>query len=56
MVLFRRADGEVRPIEELLALGEEEVGDAVVFTGVAFAGPGETSYTAVDLEAGGYHI
>ena len=42
LILFRRADGETRGIEELLALGEEEVGDALAFTGVAFAEPTTT--------------
>ena len=54
MVLFRRADGETRPIEDILALGEEEAGSAITFTGVTFAQPGQTGYVATELEPGGY--
>lgn len=54
MILFRRADGETRPIEDILALGEEEAGGAIAFTGVTFAEPGQTGYLAAELEAGGY--
>jgi hypothetical protein len=54
MVLFRRNDGETRPIEELLELPEAEVEQAVTFKNVTFASPGETGYLAADLEAGSY--
>jgi hypothetical protein len=54
MVLFRKADGETRPIEELLALDEAEAEEAMTFTTVGFASPGATGYVATDLEAGQY--
>jgi hypothetical protein len=54
MVLFRRADGETRPVDELLALPEAEAGEALTFTAVAFASPGDTGYVATDLAAGDY--
>jgi hypothetical protein len=54
MVLFRRADGETRPVDELLALPDSEVGDAVTFTAATQASPGDTGYLAADLEAGDY--
>jgi len=54
MVMFRRADGETRTFEELLALPEEEVGDAVVFTTATYSPIGETTYAIADLEPGDY--
>lgn len=54
MVVFRRADGETRPVEELLALPEAEAGEALTFTAATFASPGATGYVATDLEAGDY--
>jgi hypothetical protein len=54
MVLFRLADGETRTPEELLDLPEAEAEEAVTFSGVTFAGPGETGYVAAELEAGAY--
>ena len=54
MVLFRRADGETRPVEELLALPEAEAGEALTFTAATFASPGDTGYVATELEAGSY--
>jgi plastocyanin len=40
LVLFRLAEGETRSVEELLALPDEEVEDAVELIGVAVAEPG----------------
>ena len=54
MVLFRRNDGETRGIEELLELPEAEAEEAVTFSGVTFAPPGETGYLATELEPGTY--
>jgi len=55
LILFRRADGETRPAEELLALPEAEGGEALTFTSGMGAGPGDDSYAVVgDLEAGSY--
>jgi hypothetical protein len=54
MVMFRLADGETRPIEELLALPEAEAEEAVTFTGATFSPIGETTYAVADLEAGSY--
>jgi len=54
MIVFRKADGETRTIEELLALPEAEAESAVVFATATFSPIGETSYTAGDLDAGEY--
>jgi hypothetical protein len=53
--LFRRNDGVTEPVEELLALPEEQVMSKVTPVGSgAFAPPGESSYMVVDLDAGDY--
>jgi hypothetical protein len=56
MVLFRRADGETASFEELSQLPEDELFSKLTFTGVAFGGPGTTSYAAMDLEPGTYFL
>lgn len=55
MVLFRRNDGVTESFEELSEMGEAMM-EKVEFTGVAFGGPGTTSYAAVDLEPGTYFM
>ena len=53
-VIFRKADGETRSAEELLndpAAEEEGPGE---FVGVAFAPPGASASSLVELEAGDY--
>lgn len=53
--LFRRNDGVTEPVEELLALPEEQVMSKVTPVGSgAFAPPGESGYMVVDLAAGDY--
>lgn len=53
--LFRRNDGVTEPVEELLALPEEQVMSKVTPVGSgAFAPPGESGYMVVDLDAGDY--
>jgi hypothetical protein len=54
MVLFRRQDGDTRPIEEVLALPEDEAEQSVTFTGATFAEPGDTGFLTADLGAGSY--
>ncbi|MGH9084703.1 MAG: hypothetical protein ACRDYW_04570 [Acidimicrobiales bacterium] len=54
MIIFRRADGVDLSFEEILELGEEEAEDKIVFSGAAFAPPGETGSSLADLEAGDY--
>lgn len=56
MVLFRRADGVTETFAELAELPEEDLGAKVSFAGVAFGGPGETTYAAVDLTPGTYFL
>lgn len=56
MVLFKRAEGATETLEELLQLPEEEGMAKMEMTGVAFGGPGSTSYAAVDLEPGTYFL
>lgn len=53
--LVRRNDGVTEPVEELLALPEEQVMSKVTPVGSgAFAPPGESGYMVVDLAAGDY--
>lgn len=55
MVVFRIADGEDRPITELLSLPEEEAGEAAEMVAMGFACPGEASDpVGVQLTAGRY--
>lgn len=54
LLVLRRNDGVDQPVEELLALDEETVSSMITDTGAAFAGPGTTSYTAIDLQPGKY--
>jgi hypothetical protein len=56
IVIFRRADGVSESLDELLELPEEEAFSKIEFTGVAFGGPGSTTYTAVDLQPGTYFV
>ena len=42
------------PVEEVLALPEEEVLSMITFTGVAFAAPGESETTFLRMEPGRY--
>jgi hypothetical protein len=57
MMSFARInDGVTETLEELLALPEEEVVGKVTDVGTAFAGPGETGRTIVDLQAGRYAV
>ena len=53
-ILFRRADGETRTVDELLALPEEESETALLFTQAIVTEPGATGYANAELEAGGY--
>jgi uncharacterized cupredoxin-like copper-binding protein len=54
MVVFRMAEGVDLSFAEVLELPEEESESMVVFGGAAFAPPGETGATLVDLEPGEY--
>jgi hypothetical protein len=54
MVMFRRADGETRSFEELLALPEDEAESAVEFQAATFSPIGATTYAIADLEPGTY--
>jgi hypothetical protein len=56
MVLFRRADGVVETLDELMALPEDELFSKVEFTGVTFGDPGSINHVAVDLEPGTYFL
>ena len=53
IVLMRIEDGETRPLEELLQLPEEEVGEIVTEVGGStFAPPGTGTASTVELEPG----
>lgn len=54
MVVFRKADGVTVGFEDLLALGEEESADKLLFVTAAFAPPGAEGATLADLEPGSY--
>jgi hypothetical protein len=55
LLLVRKNDGVTQTAEELLALPEEEALMMVTEVGSgAFASPGDTEYSVVDLEAGDY--
>lgn len=54
MVLMRRADGVTDPVEDLLALPDEELGGKVQFIDAAFAYPGESGSLVADLAPGNY--
>jgi hypothetical protein len=54
MIVFRKADGETRTAEELLALPEAEFGEAATFTAAAVVEPGATGFANADFEAGDY--
>lgn len=55
IVLMRRADGVDEPVEELLALPEEEAMEKLQMAGVAFADvAGASNVTFLDLEPGEY--
>ena len=54
VLLFQLAEGEERPLEELMALPDDEVDSLITEKGFAFAPPGAATYTTADLEAGRY--
>jgi hypothetical protein len=56
MVVFRPAEGTTESLDELLALPPEESMAKVEMAGVTFAGPGESSYLAADLQPGTYFL
>lgn len=53
-VLVRRGDGVTDPIEELLALPEEEASAKVQPVNATFVAPGEVGYLIADLAPGAY--
>lgn len=55
IVLFRLADGVDASFEELMEQGDAAMA-SLEFTGVAFGGPGTTSYTVADLAPGTYFL
>lgn len=56
MIIIKRGDGVDAPVEELLMMDQDEVADLVADVGGAFAAPGATGYTVVDLEPGRYIV
>jgi hypothetical protein len=54
MIMFKRADGEDRTIEELLALPEEEMFSALSFAGAAQADPGKNGVSIATFDPGRY--
>jgi hypothetical protein len=54
LALMRINDGVEMPIEELLALPQEEAEQNVTFMGVSFAAPGAESTMFTDLDEGNY--
>jgi hypothetical protein len=56
MAILRRNEGVDQPVEELLMLDQEEAQSMVTQAGGAFAAPGTTGYTVVDLAPGKYIV
>lgn len=54
ILLLKRADGADQPVEELLALPDEELFGLVAPVAVAFSYPGESGFAVADLTPGGY--
>lgn len=54
LIMFKRADGEERPIEELLGLPEDQMMSALSFAGAVQAEPGATTASIPTLEPGKY--
>ena len=54
MIVFRKADGVTESIPELLELPEEEAETKIAFAGAAFAPPGESGGSLIELEPGQY--
>jgi hypothetical protein len=54
LALMKIADGETRPVEELMALPEEEVGQIVTEKAFVIAMPGGANFATADLDPGRY--
>jgi hypothetical protein len=54
VLLFQLAEGEERPLEELMALPEGEVDELLTEKAFAFAPPGAATFTTADLDPGRY--
>jgi len=54
LVLLMRNEGVTEPVEEILALPEEEALNMVTFVNATLAFPGETGHVVADLAAGEY--
>lgn len=54
VVILKRNSGDETPVSELLEMEEDEAMSHVEPIAAAFAGPGQTSYTTIDLEPGKY--
>lgn len=56
MLVMRRIDGDDTPVAELLSMEEDEAMSHVEPMAGAFAGPGTTGWTTVDLKPGKYVV
>jgi hypothetical protein len=54
MAVLRKNPGVTEPVEELLALPEDEARTKLTFVGASFAAPGQVGHTVVDLVPGEY--
>jgi hypothetical protein len=54
IMILKRNEGDDTPLEDLLSMEQEEAMAHVTPVGGAFAGPGQTGYTSIDLEEGSY--
>jgi hypothetical protein len=54
LALMKIADGETRPVEELMALPEEEVGQLVTEVSFVIAMPGGANFATAELDPGRY--
>jgi hypothetical protein len=56
IVILRRNDGVSDSFEDLSKLPQDQMMSKVSFSGVAFGGPGSTTFAAVDLKPGTYFL
>ncbi|CAN5751921.1 hypothetical protein BH24ACT5_BH24ACT5_21090 [soil metagenome] len=54
LLVLRRNEGVDDPVEDLLALPEEEVFSKFTFVGAMFTGPGTETYAVIDFTPGDY--
>jgi hypothetical protein len=54
MVVFRRNEGADQPVEDILAMPDDQIGELLTPVGAAQAAPGTDGYAVLDLTPGDY--